>query len=94
MSGAPLSSVPAEKVAGIKLVFLGRLEDVAGASDIVVPPVKSIEAVLATLDPALAEALRAPRVKLAVNGVLVRDVDAPVLRAGDEIAFLPPVSGG
>lgn len=73
---------------------MGRLEDVAGAGDILVPAASSIDAVLATLDPALAEALRAPRVKLAVNGVLLRDADAPVLREGDEIAFLPPVSGG
>ena len=35
-----------------------------------------------------------PRVKLAVNGILLQDTDAPVLKEGDEIAFLPPVSGG
>ncbi|SFF75196.1 molybdopterin synthase sulfur carrier subunit [Novosphingobium sp. CF614] len=79
---------------GIKLVFLGRIEDVAGAGELTVPFAASIEAVLADLEPELARALREPRVKLAVNGILLRDTDAPVLRHGDEIAFLPPVSGG
>lgn len=78
----------------IKLVFLGRLEDAAGVPDRVVPHAPCIDQVLAALDPDLAALLRGPRVKLAVNGILLRDTDAPVLRAGDEIAFLPPVSGG
>lgn len=79
---------------GLKLVFLGRLEDVAGAAERSVPIVDTIEEVFAGLEPDLVAALRADRVKLAVNGVLMRDLDAPVLRDGDELAFLPPVSGG
>ncbi|WP_231568441.1 MoaD/ThiS family protein [Novosphingobium malaysiense] len=78
----------------MKLVFLGRLEDLAGGSSRKVPLAPSIDAVLDGLDPALASALREPRVKLAVNGILLQDTDAPVLKDGDEIAFLPPVSGG
>lgn len=78
----------------LTLVFLGKLEDVAGAGSLSVPLLASIDAVIDALEPTLAHALRAPRVKLAVNGVLLTDRDAPVLRDGDEIAFLPPVSGG
>jgi len=78
----------------LNLVFLGRLEDVAGAGQLAVPLTASIEALLDELEPPLASALRAPSVKLAVNGILLQDRDAPVLRDGDEIAFLPPVSGG
>lgn len=78
----------------LKLVFLGRLEDAAGADAREVPLAASVEAVLDALEPGLAAALRAPRVKRAINGALLRDGDAPVLRDGDEIAFLPPVSGG
>jgi molybdopterin synthase sulfur carrier subunit len=78
----------------LKLVFLGRLEDVAGAAEREVETVDSVEAVLASLDPALAAALQADRVKLAVNGMLLHDRGAPVLKDGDELAFLPPVSGG
>lgn len=79
---------------GIRLVFLGRLEDLAGTGERTVPAAGSIADILDTLDPALAETLRAPRVKLAVNGVLLSDADAPALKEGDEVAFLPPVSGG
>lgn len=78
----------------LNLVFLGRLEDIAGEPMRAVPLKDSIDAVLDGLEPGLAGELRAPRVKLAVNGILVQDTDAPVLRDGDEVAFLPPVSGG
>ncbi len=78
----------------LDLVFLGRLEEIAGGGRRAVPVVSSIDAAIDALEPELAEALRAPRVKLAVNGILLQDTDAPVLKAGDEIAFLPPVSGG
>lgn len=79
---------------GIKLVFLGRLEDAAGTPEMTVPHRPSLDHLIAALEPGLAQALRGPRVKLAVNGILLRDTDAPVLKEGDEIAFLPPVSGG
>jgi len=48
---------------------------------------------LARTEPALAEALDNGRVQYAVNQSLVRDPGHP-LGAGDEIAFLPPMSGG
>ncbi|MBB4857373.1 molybdopterin synthase sulfur carrier subunit [Novosphingobium chloroacetimidivorans] len=78
----------------LKLVFLGRLEDAAGAPELEVAAASSLGQVLAGLDPELAAALQGPRVKLAVNGALVQDSDALVLGDGDELAFLPPVSGG
>lgn len=78
----------------LKLVFLGRLEDAAGAAEREVPAVSSLAEVLAALEPDLKAALNADRVKLAVNGGLVADRSALTLRDGDELAFLPPVSGG
>lgn len=87
-------SAGGQQVAGIRLVFLGRLEDAAGTGELTVPPAASIDAVLAALDPGLAGVLREPRVKCAINGVLLREGDVPQLKDGDEIAFLPPVSGG
>lgn len=78
----------------LKLVFLGRLEDVAGTAERLVATVGSLEDVLGSLDTELAAALRADKVKLALNGVLVSERGSLVLKDGDELAFLPPVSGG
>ena len=76
-----------------RLVFLGRLADVAGAGEI---PVAAgpLGGVLAGLPVGLAAALMEPRVRLALNGALVGDPAGLVLAQGDELAFLPPVSGG
>jgi molybdopterin synthase sulfur carrier subunit len=76
-----------------KLVFLGRLEDLAGAGEREVAP-GPLEAVLAALEPELAVALLGERVRIAHNGALQADRGGIVLGAGDELAFLPPVSGG
>ena len=77
----------------VKIVFLGRLADVAGGveRDVVAG---SLDAILSALDPDLAAALREPRVRIARNGALVADQAGLVLADGDELAFLPPVSGG
>lgn len=88
------SSAGEASTSSLTLVFLGRLEDLAGGGSRTIALAPSIDAVLDSLEPPLAEVLRAPRVKLAVNGILLQDMDAPVLKDGDEIAFLPPVSGG
>ena len=77
----------------VKLVFLGRLEDIAGASEMEVS-VDQVDDVLAALEPDLAEALSGPRIRLALNGTLVNNRASLVLVEGDELAFLPPVSGG
>ena len=78
----------------LKLVFLGRLEDTAGEAERLVLHVPSYAMVLAELETELVAALSDPRIKLAVNGELVNDRAALVLADGDELAFLPPVSGG
>lgn len=78
----------------LTLVFLGRLEAVAGGSSRRVPLAGTLDAVFAGLEPDLVAALRAPRIKLAVNGTLVAVGAAMALHDGDELAFLPPVSGG
>ena len=78
----------------LKLVFLGRLEGIAGSAERDIPAVPSIAALLASLEPELYDALNEDRIKLAVNGQIVTDRAAFTLRDGDEVAFLPPVSGG
>ena len=78
-----------------RLMFLGRLEDVAGVPDLIVPLQEPtpLADVLIMLPSALGEALRGPRVRLAVNGVLALP-EGLIVNDGDELAFLPPVSGG
>lgn len=78
----------------LALLFLGRLEDVAGGPERAVPFAPTLDALLAALEPDLAEALRGPRIRLAHNGALVADPAGLALADGDELAFLPPVSGG
>ena len=76
-----------------RLVFLGRLEDAAGSAELAVAP-GPIETVLGKLEPDLAIALLGERVRMALNGVLIAERGGIVLGEGDELAFLPPVSGG
>lgn len=76
-----------------KLVFLGKLADVAGGAERAVEP-GALADVLARLPAALAVALLDERVRVALNGELIGHPEAIVLGEGDELAFLPPVSGG
>jgi len=77
----------------VRLVSLGRLEDVAGMDEIAVAA-GPLETVLAALDPELAVQLLGERVRMALNGQLIAEGGSIVLADGDELAFLPPVSGG
>lgn len=43
---------------------------------------------------ALVDMVSSERVKVALNGALIADKGGVVLADGDELAFLPPVSGG
>lgn len=76
-----------------RLVFLGRLADVAGGAERAVMP-GDLARVLADLPVGLAMALAGPGVRMAHNGALVADPAGLALAPGDELAFLPPVSGG
>jgi sulfur-carrier protein len=76
-----------------KLVFLGRLAELAGVAELAVAA-GPLETVLAGIDPALAVALLDERIRLAHNGELIAANGGIVLKDGDELAFLPPVSGG
>ena len=70
--------------ATVRLVFLGRLADLSGP--MTVPPGR-------LADLTFPEGVLGPRIRLALNGVLV-PADGLMLTDGDELAFLPPVSGG
>ncbi len=76
-----------------RLVFLGRLEDLAGTAEMTVAA-GPLEDILAGLNRELAIVLLDERVRMALNGRLLPQMGAIVMGAGDELAFLPPVSGG
>ena len=78
----------------VRLMFLGRLGALAGAAerDVETAPGATVETLLDLLEPDLAVGLRSPKVRIAVGGVL-GGLDRFVAD-GDEVAFLPPVSGG
>ena len=71
-------------------MFLGKLADLAGASE------REVAAPLdwATLVAELGERLTGDKTKLAVNGNVLSDKTALAAGDGDEVALLPPVSGG
>ena len=81
-----------------KLVFLGRLREAAGAAERSadfpqdVATAADLVAWLCADDPVLGEALADPAVRVARNQDIIALGD-PVA-ANDEIAFLPPMSGG
>lgn len=82
----------------VKVFFFGKLKDVAGGSERNVDlrgfpiPVSALIDIIAGDDTLLADALRSPHVKIIVDQAIIR-CDDEIQRA-DEIAFLPPVSGG
>lgn len=83
----------------LKLVFLGKLGDVAPTrlGDIEPPcAVRTLSDLLqwlASEEPFLGRAMAATTTRLIVNHSVVHDLSRPVTD-GDEIAFLPPMSGG
>ncbi len=78
----------------VRLVFLGKLADLAGASEIDVAGPLDWEGLIAALPGSLGEAAKGDKVRLAVNGAVLSDKSALAAKDGDEIALLPPVSGG
>lgn len=87
-------------MAKLRVLFMGRLRDLAGASECVVDIPELGLSVADLIDlissaPECSAALRAPSVRLAINQEIApRQVAGMRLRDGDEIAFLPPYSGG
>lgn len=84
-------------MSGTVLLF-GKLKDAFGTASIALPEgagtAAELRARLAELNPDLAEMLRAKTVRIAVNQELVADEARTQISASDEIALLPPLSGG
>ena len=78
----------------VTVVLLGRLADLGGTPALRLTGPLDWAALLAALPDTLAEAAQDERTRVAVNGVLLADKAALQTAGGDEIALLPPVSGG
>ena len=78
----------------VKLVFLGKLADLAGAPEKDVPGPLDWRGLLAALPGPLGEAVKGAKVKIAVGGRVLADKTTLAAADGDEVALLPPVSGG
>ncbi|MXO71293.1 MoaD/ThiS family protein [Alteraurantiacibacter buctensis] len=78
----------------VRLVFLGKLADLAGVGEREVSAPLDWAGLLAALPGPLGEAARQDRTRIAVNGALLADKTTLQAGEGDEVALLPPVSGG
>jgi molybdopterin synthase sulfur carrier subunit len=78
----------------ITIVLLGKLADLAGAASLRLAGPLDWDGLKAALPPALAGAVEDPRNRVALNGALIADKAHLQAADGDEIALLPPVSGG
>ena len=78
----------------ISVVLLGKLADLGGAPSLQCAAPLDWAGLLAALPDALAAAAQDPRNRVALNGALLADKADLKAGEGDEIALLPPVSGG
>jgi molybdopterin converting factor small subunit len=83
----------------VKLVFLGKFGDVApaGLAQITLPgevrTLSDLKDWLTREQPGLGRAMAATTTRLVVNRCVAHDLATPIAD-GDEVAFLPPMSGG
>lgn len=79
---------------GVTVVFLGPLRDMAGEDSREVAAPLDWEGLLAAVGDEIAGQLRNERVNVACAGKVLADKAALLAQDGDEVALLPPVSGG
>jgi len=81
-----------------QVLLFGRLRDAFGAATIPLPQgvatAAALREKLAEENPDLAGMLRARSIRIAVNQTLVSDEAVARISPSDEIALLPPLSGG
>lgn len=78
----------------MRIVFLGKLADLAGDAELAVAAPLDWAGLLKSLEPGLAAQAAGEKVRIALNGGILTDKAALAARDGDEVALLPPVSGG
>ncbi len=78
----------------VRIVFLGPLRDVASEAAITVAAPLDWAGLLMAVGPSVADQLRDGCVHVACAGRVLGDKTALLAQDGDEVALLPPVSGG
>lgn len=78
----------------VTILFLGPLQDMAGEQRREVPAPLNWSDLLASVGEELAEQLTSERVNVACAGKVLADKTSLQAQDGDEVALLPPVSGG
>ena len=83
----------------VRLVFLGKFGEMAPADlgEVSLPgevrTLSDLQVWLGEKAPLLARAMSATRTRLVLNQEVVHDLSRAIVN-GDEVAFLPPMSGG
>ena len=81
----------------VKVVFFASLREAVGIGETLVSAhslSSLIDALRTQLDATAIAALTAENVRIAINQTLVEEGDNPSFSGGEEVAFLPPVTGG
>lgn len=78
----------------VRILFLGPLRDLAGEAEITVAGPLDWAGLLAAVGSAVAAQLSDERVHVACAGRVLGDKTTLEAQDGDEVALLPPVSGG
>ena len=78
----------------VTILFLGPLRDMAGTESRAVQAPLNWAGLLNAVGDEIAEQLRQARVNVACRGKVLADKTALLAEDGDEVALLPPVSGG
>ena len=80
----------------LKLIFLGKLADLAGAAEreLLLASPLNWGGLVSQFDEVLRGEVCCEKVRVALNGSVLRDKSDLLAGEGDEVAFLPPVSGG
>ena len=78
----------------VRVVFLGKLADLAGTPSREFDAPLDWGALVEALEGDLGDMVAGDKVKLAVGGTVLADKRSLLASDGDEVALLPPVSGG
>ncbi|MEO0590490.1 MAG: MoaD/ThiS family protein [Pseudomonadota bacterium] len=78
----------------VTILFLGPLRDLAGEATREVEAPLNWAGLLEAVGPEVAAQLSEERVNVACRGKVLGDKAALLAQDGDEVALLPPVSGG